>query len=87
MKPLIVLLLLPVLFGVASHLLFRGIRSASFAATISSLLAVGLCLRVLDPDGTWSWLAALLIAPLVVAEAVTTVLVCFGRSRARKRAA
>jgi hypothetical protein len=86
MKPIIVLLLLPVLLGVASHFLFRTVKSAACAATISSMLAVCICVRALDPDGSWSWLVALLVSPLVIAMAVITVMLCFGRSRARRRA-
>jgi low affinity Fe/Cu permease len=43
------------------------------------------CFKALDPDGTWSWLAALLVSPLVMAMALVTVLLWFGRSRVRKR--
>jgi hypothetical protein len=85
MKPLLVLIFLPVLIGVVTTVLFRGIRSASFAATIGSPIVVYLCFKTLDPDGTWSWLAAVLVAPLVISMALITVLLWFGRSRVRKR--
>ena len=85
MKPILILVFLPVLVGVVANALLRNIRSAALGATIGSPIAVFLCLRALDPDGTWSWLAALLVAPLVIAMALVTVLLWFGRSRARKR--
>jgi hypothetical protein len=84
MKPVIVLLLLPVLLGVASHFLFRSVRSAACAATIGSVAAVCACVRTLDPDGSWGWLVALLVSPLVIAMAVITVMLCFGRYKAQK---
>jgi hypothetical protein len=85
MKPLLILVLLPVLMGVMANTLFRAIRSATFAATIGAPIVVYFCFRTLDPDGTWSWLAALLVSPLVIAMALVTVLLWFGRSRVRKR--
>ena len=85
MKPILILVLLPVLIGVVANTLFRGIRSATLAATIGAPVVVYFCLWALDPDGTWSWLAALLVAPLVIAMALVTVLVLYGRSRVRKR--
>jgi hypothetical protein len=85
MKPILILVLLPVLIGVVANTLFRGIRSATLAATIGAPVVVYFCLWALDPDGTWSWLAALLVAPLVIAMALVTVLLWYGRSRVRKR--
>ena len=85
MKPILILVLLPVLIGVVANTLFRGIKGATLAATIGAPVVVYFCLWALDPDGTWSWLAALLVAPLVIAMALVTVLLWFGRSRVRKR--
>ena len=85
MKPLLILVLLPVLIGVVSNVLFRAIRGATFAATIGAPIVVYLCFKILDPDDTWSWLAALLVSPLVIAMALVTVLLWFGRQRTRKR--
>jgi hypothetical protein len=85
MEPILILVLLPVLVGIVANTLFRTIRSAALAATTGAPIVVYLCFRVLDPDGTWSWLAALLVAPLVIAMALVTVLLWFGRSRVRKR--
>jgi hypothetical protein len=84
MAPFLVLFLLPLLFGVACALLFRRMRSASFAAAIGSPLAVYLWVGIVDPADTWSPLATLLVSPLVIAVAVTTVLLCAGRFHLRK---
>jgi len=85
MKPLLILILLPVLIGIVANTLFHAVRRATFAATIGAPIVVYFCFRVLDNDGTWSWLAALLVSPLVIAMALVTVLLWYGRSRVRKR--
>lgn len=85
MQAFIVLFVLPVLIGLVSELLFRDTTRATFAATLAAPLAMYVCLHELDPTGTWNWLAALLVSPLVIALALGTVLFCFGRSRLPKR--
>jgi hypothetical protein len=85
MQPLAVLIVLPVLIGVASVALFRDTTRASCAATFLSPLVVYVCLRALDPDGTWNWLATLLVAPLAIALALAAVMFCVGRPQPRKR--
>ena len=85
MEPFVVLLVLPVVIGVASVALFRDATKAACAATFASPLLVFGCLRTLDPGGTWNWLATLLVAPLAIAFSLATVMVCFGRSQVRKR--
>ena len=85
MEPLVVLLLLPMLIGLVSWTLFSDTAKASLVATLGSPLVVYFCLKALDPDGTWNWLATLLVSPLVIAFSLATILVCFGRSRVRKR--
>jgi hypothetical protein len=85
MKPLLILIFLPVLIGIVANTLFHAITSATFAATIGTPIVVYVCFKALDPDGTWSWLAALLVAPLVISMALVTVLLWYGRSRVRKR--
>ena len=85
MKALIVLFVLPTLIGIASVSLIRAIRGASLAAALGAPLVVFLCIRFLDPEGAWNWLAALLVSPLVMAIAVITVLLCVRRSHLRKR--
>ena len=85
MEPLLVLCLLPVLIGVASERLFRDTAMASLAAAVSSPLTVFLWVSLRDPDGTWDWLATLLVAPLAIAFSLATVFICCGRSRLPKR--
>jgi len=85
MQPLLVLVLLPVLIGVVSELVFRDARKASCAAMLGAALAVFLCLQAGDPDGTWNWLAALLVMPLPIAVALAAVVLYDGRSQVRRR--
>jgi hypothetical protein len=85
MEPLVVLFVLPVLIGIASVALFHDTTRASCAATFASPLVVLGCLITLDPDGTWNWLAALLVAPLAIAFALGAVMLSYGRSPVRKR--
>jgi hypothetical protein len=84
MEPLIVLVLAPVVIGLTAELIFRDTRKASFAAALGCPAVIFLCLRLLDPDGALSWLAALLVSPLAIALSLATVLFSFGRARARK---
>jgi hypothetical protein len=85
MEPLLVLVLLPVLIGIAAELLFRDARNASCAATVGVALVVYLCLRAGDPGGTWNWLAAMLVMPLPIALALAAVVLLYGRSQVRRR--
>ena len=82
--PLIVLLLLPALIGVAAELILRDPRRASLAATVGALVSVGLCAQALAPDENWAWLAALLVSPLPIAFAVAAVIICDGRKHRRR---
>jgi Na+/proline symporter len=84
MEPFFVFFVLPVLFGIVSALLWRDTRHASLAAGIASTLLVYFCLELRDPDGTWNWLATLLVAPLVIAFSLTAVFACYGRTHDRK---
>lgn len=85
MQPLFVLILLPVLIGVAAELLFRDARTASCVAMLGAALAVFLCLMAGDPGGSWNWLAALLVMPLPIAFALAAVVLCYGRSQVKRR--
>jgi len=80
-----VLILLPVLVGVGSEVLFRDALRASLAATVVAPAVVYFSIVTLDPGGTWNWLASLLVAPLAMALALAAVMACFGRIHARKR--
>ena len=84
MKALVFLLVLPVLIGFASEMVFRDAKKASFTAAVGSALAVFLGVIVLDPAGTWNWVAALLVSPLPIALGVVTVLFCYGRLQMRR---
>ena len=78
MKPFLVLVVMPVLIGIASELAFRDARKASLAATIGTTLAVCLCVQIFDPNAAWTWVAALLVSPLPIAFAVATALFLYG---------
>jgi hypothetical protein len=85
MEPLVVLFVLPVLIGAASVAVFHDTTRASCAATFTAPLVVFCCLRSLDPDGEWNWLATLLVTPLTIAFALAAVMLLYGRSQVRKR--
>jgi hypothetical protein len=85
MKPLVIILVLPVLIGIASEFYFRDAKRASLAAGVGSALVVFLGVIVLDPAGTWNWVAALLLSPLPIAFGVVTVLYCYGRLQMGRR--
>jgi hypothetical protein len=85
MRPLLILLVLPVVIGIVSEFYFRDTRKASFAAALGSALAVFLGVMAFDLDGTWNWVAAALVFPLPMAFGVVTVLFCYGRLQMRRR--
>ena len=84
MKALLLLLVLPICIGYASEMIFRDARKASFAAALGSALMVFLGVIALDPEGSWNWVAAVLVSPLPVAIGVVTVLFCYGRLQMRR---
>lgn len=81
MEPLVILFVSPVLIGIASEVFFHDAKKASFAAALGSAVFACSCVQVLDRDGTWTWFAALLVSPLPIAFALTTVLLWYGRSQ------
>jgi hypothetical protein len=85
MEPFAVLIVLPVIVGVAAELLFRDTSRASLAAAVTSSLCVYACLKLLDPDGRWNGLATFLVSPLAIAFSLATVLTCFGYLEGRQR--
>ena len=85
MKPLVILMVLPVVIGYASEMYFRDAKKASLAAALGSALAVFFGVIALDPAATWNWVAALLVSPLPIAFGVVTVLFCYGRLQMRRR--
>jgi hypothetical protein len=84
-EPVAVLFVLPIVIGIVSELVFRDTAHASFAAALGTTLVVFLCLRLLDSEGTWNWLAALLVSPLAIASALAAVVIVYGRSPVRRR--
>ncbi len=84
MEPLVVLFVLPVVIGIVAAALFRDTTRASCVATFASPLVVYFCLTYRDPDGTWNWLATLLISPLAIALALAAVMALFGRTNVRR---
>lgn len=84
MESFAVLVLLPMLVGIASELVFRDIVHASLAAALISGVAVYTCLNLLDPGGTWNALAGFLVSPLVIAFSLVAVLTCFGHFEGRR---
>ena len=85
MQPLAVLIVLPVVIGIAAEVLFRDVSRASLAAAVASAASVYACLATLDPGGTWNGLATFLVAPLSIAFSLATVLTVFGYREGRHR--
>jgi hypothetical protein len=84
LEPLAVLVVMPVLVGLAAELVFRDTTRASLVAALLSSVAVYACLATLDPGGTWNWLATFLVSPLAIAFSLATVLTCFGHLDGRR---
>ena len=85
MRPLLLFLLSPIAIGIACERLCANVRLAAASAALATLLLLGGTLVGLDPDGRWSWLATLLVAPLPIAAALGAVMLCAGRDRAPRR--
>jgi hypothetical protein len=85
MEPFVVLVVLPVLIGIASELVFRDARKASLAAALGTTSAVCVSVQALDSNAAWTWLAALLVSPLPIAFAVATAMFLYGHLQARRR--
>jgi len=84
MKPLIILVLLPLAIGFASEHFTRHTRAAAIAATLVTTLMVFASLMLQDPAGTWNWLATVLVLPLPIALTLAAVQLAHGRARSRK---
>lgn len=85
MEPIAVLILLPIVIGIVSELIFRDTTHATLAAAIGTTIALVVCMRLLAPAEMWTWLAILLVSPLAIAAALAAVLVVYGRSQAQRR--
>jgi hypothetical protein len=85
MQPFAVLVLLPIVIGIAAEGLFRDAQRASLVAAILASLEVYGSLATLDPGGEWNGLATFLVSPLAIAFSLATVLTCFGFREGRRR--
>ena len=84
-EPVLVLVLLPIAVGALAELAFRDARRASLAAAVGATLAVVAAVQALDRNESWSWVAAALVSPLPIAQAIATVLFWYGRTTKRVR--
>jgi hypothetical protein len=87
MQPLIVLLLVPLLIGAVFGATLRDIPKATLASAVIAPMLVFVCIIALNPGDSWNWLATLLVSPLVIAIALTAVLVCSRPVRTSKHRA
>ena len=85
-EPLIVLVLLPLVIGIAAAMLARDTRNASLVAMLACALAVVAGVGVRIPQESWNWLAAMLVLPLPIAVALAMVFVWHGRDTRKHRA-
>jgi hypothetical protein len=85
MQPFTLLLLLPILIGIAAYAVFRDVRNAAGAAMGLTALVLYGALYALDPSGGWTWLAGLLVLPLPVALALGAVVLMHGRLQRPRR--
>jgi hypothetical protein len=84
-QPFAVLVVAPLLIGVASQLVFGDARKAACAAMLGAAVLVVGSVIAGDPGGAWTWLASLLVLPLPVALALTAALLVHGRSGVRHK--
>lgn len=85
MEPIAVLIVLPIVIGIVSELIFRDTTHATLAAAVGTAAALAICMWLLAPPELWTWLAVLLVTPLAIASALATVLIVYGRSQAHRR--
>jgi hypothetical protein len=84
MSPLLVLVVFPILVGVAAEYVFRDARRATLAAAVGAAAVTCLSIQFLDSTATWSWLAALLVSPLPIAFAVASAIFWYGHLHGRR---
>ena len=84
MKPLLILVVLPLVIGFVAEHFARHTRAAAVAATLVSSAMVFAALMLLDPTGTWNWLATLLVLPLPISLSLAAVQLAHGRAGSRK---
>jgi peptidoglycan/LPS O-acetylase OafA/YrhL len=83
-KPLLILVVLPLAIGFVAEHFARHTRAAAVAATLVSSAMVFAALMLLDPTGTWNWLATLLVLPLPISLTLAAVQLAHGRAGSRK---
>jgi hypothetical protein len=84
MKPLLILVLLPLAVGFAAEHFTRHTRAAAIAATLVTATMVFASLVLQDPSGEWNWLATMLVLPLPIALTLAAVQLAHGRAGSRK---
>jgi len=84
MKPLLILVVLPLAIGYFAEHFTRHTRAAAVAATLAASAMVFAALMLQDPSGTWNWLATLLVLPLPIALTLAAVQLAHGRAGSRK---
>jgi len=85
LEPIAFLVVLPIVIGIVSELIFRDTTHATLAAALGTAAALAVCMWLLAPPELWTWLALLLVSPLAIASALATVLIVYGRSQAHRR--
>ena len=85
MEPIAFLVLLPIVVGIVSELVFRDTTHASLVAAIATTTLLFLSLQLLAPAGLYNWLAVLLVSPLAIASTLAAVLIVYGHKQARRR--
>ena len=85
MQPLLILLVFPIVAGIAAEMIFRDARNVSLAAAIGAVLITCVSVQLLAPGTTWNWIAALLVSLLPISIAVTAALFWYGRRQSPSR--
>jgi len=85
-KPFLILFAFPVLVGILGETIFRDARKGSLAAALGAIAATFAFVQVLEPRGSWNWIAALLVSPLPMAIAVAVAMFVHGRKRSPRDA-
>jgi len=85
-KPFLILFAFPVLVRILGETIFRDARKGSLAAALGAIAATFAFVQVLEPRGSWNWIAALLVSPLPMAIAVAVAMFVHGRKRSPRDA-
>jgi hypothetical protein len=79
-----VLVLLPLVVGVAAARCITDTRYATLGAVVGTIVVVALAVALLDRGDRWGWIAALMVTPLTAAFAVAAAWLCHARRQARR---